>query len=165
MDSIHWGKKSVSHHYETVLAFVVHLVEGIGLDKENQPPDTNKANLPQARESNDHSSVRPESSTSKQAGNTQLENEPQACEQLVLTTVLSEVQKTNSRLESFEERLGKLEESVHTPSSSSSGTVSDKYKRTLPIRVRVRVCLFFYHCNFYSVWYAYYCRSGGLQIS
>ena len=107
--------------------------------KENQPPNTNKANLPQARESNDHSSVCPESSTAKQAGNTQLENEPQACEQSVLATILSEVQKTNSRLESFEERLEKLEESVHTPSSSSSGAVSDKYKQTVPTRVRVRV--------------------------
>jgi len=66
--------------------------------------------LPQARESNAHSSVRPESSTAKQAGNTQLENEPQACEQSVLATILSEVQKTNSQLESFEGRLDKLEE-------------------------------------------------------
>lgn len=95
--------------------------------------------MPQARESNDHSSVRPESNTAKQAGNTQLENEPQAYEQLVLATILTEVQKTNSRLESFEERLEKLEESVHTLSSSSSGAVSDEYKRTVPTRVRVRV--------------------------
>lgn len=123
--------------------------------------------MPQARESNDHSSVRPESNTAKQAGNTQLENEAQACEQSVLATILSEVQKTNSRLESFEERLEKLEESVHTPSSSSSGAVSDKYKRTVPTRVRVRVSS--YRCNFtvydMTINITAGSCSGGLQIS
>ena len=50
-----------------------------------------------------------------------------------LFEILSEVKKTNSRLENFEKRLQQLEESMQTPVSSRPLT-----KRTVPTRVRVR---------------------------
>ena len=61
----------------------------------------------------------------------------------VLAAILSEVQKTNMRLTTVEQRLGSLEDTVQTPSSSSSSG-SAKYKRTVPTRVRVCCCIVFY---------------------
>lgn len=96
------------------------------------PPGTHKKNQPRGVENDDLLSDSPADSAHK--------NGPQACDQSpVLAAILSEVQKTNSRLESFEQRLEKLEETAQTPSSSSSGATSDKYKRTVPTRVRVRI--------------------------
>ena len=60
------------------------------------------------------------------------ESQPQAS---VLAAILSEVQKTNKRIEIFEKRLEKLEGDVQTPVSSSSS--GQRYKMTVPTRVRV----------------------------
>ena len=49
-----------------------------------------------------------------------------------LFEILSEVKKTNTRLENFENRLQKLEESMQAPAISGPST-----KRTVPTRVRV----------------------------
>ena len=70
------------------------------------------------------------------------EKEPPA-QPSVLAAILAEVQKTNMRLTTVEQRLGSLEDTVQTPSSSCSSG-SAKYKQTVPTIVRVCCCVFIY---------------------
>ena len=59
-----------------------------------------------------------------------------------LTTILSEVHNTNTRLDEFEDRLKSLEHSQQTTPCSSSGQSHDTPKLKIPPQIRVRLILY-----------------------